>query len=873
MFSDKLRDYAEARFERRVPVLGDLEKKIRGKIKDCSPDEQVLMKFFYGTMPVRDAGEYDLEVFLGFVRHSLMLYKTMERCRELPEEIFLNHVLYYRINNENIEDCRRFFYDCLIDRIRAKTAKEAVLEINYWCAEHVSYETSDDRTISPMSMYRCGKGRCGEESVFAVTAFRSVGIPARQVYTPKWAHCDDNHAWAEIYVGGQWHFLGACEPEEVLDRGWFLNASSRTLLVHAREFSDYNIDNGARNLWREGSVYYRNVTSSYTETEELRVKVTDGDGIPEKNARVFVEILNSSEFAGIAALVTDEEGEASLRLGKGTVHLWAVKDSRVGEELICTGEKGKVCLTLEDESRYLSRIRQGMWAIQGYGPDGWAFMDIRAPKEAPVSASHVTKEQKAKNRERLRASAEMRENRIAGHFQEELAEKYPEEREILMLAAGNFGQIYEFLDRDDDPDRKRMLHALSKKDYKDAAAETLERHLEAASSYRKEWDERGEADIYTRYILCPRIYFEELTCYRQEIKEYLAGSVGALGIGRFRKEPHLIWEYVRGQVGYDEEHDYSALYAAPANALRRRFGSPMSQRILCTAICRSLGIPARMNRTTLETEVYRDGRFVRISGTGEGQDTVGSAALILKRREEDEWNYYQNWTIGKYRQGRFVTLDHRDLEFTGTELEIELEPGIYRILTVNRLPGGDQLAAERKLCLEPGQSFVQELYLRPGGAENMLVSNPLDDFDVIADGMVRSASSLIGNGIHILMFLEPGEEPTEHVLNEMLTLNETLKNADAGMCFVLSDGKVQKSAAWENVVREFPDAKIVHGEFDDIVEPLARRMYVDPEKLPLMVLVDSGLRGIFACSGYRIGSVKLAMDLLKINKCSDERGT
>lgn len=45
-------------------------------------------------------------------------------------------------------------------------------------------------------------GRCGEESTFTVAALRSVGIPARQVYTPRWAHTDDNHAWVEAWVNG-----------------------------------------------------------------------------------------------------------------------------------------------------------------------------------------------------------------------------------------------------------------------------------------------------------------------------------------------------------------------------------------------------------------------------------------------------------------------------------------------------------------------------------------------------------------------------------------------------------------------------------------------------------------------------------------------
>lgn len=131
---------------------------------------------------------------------------------------FADYVLSYRINNEDITDCRAFFYSQLRDRIDGLEPEEAVKEINYWCAENAAYEASDERTASPMTVYRCGKGRCGEESVFAVTAYRSAGIPARQIYTPRWSHCDDNHAWVEVYIRGSWYFLGACEPEEVLNK-------------------------------------------------------------------------------------------------------------------------------------------------------------------------------------------------------------------------------------------------------------------------------------------------------------------------------------------------------------------------------------------------------------------------------------------------------------------------------------------------------------------------------------------------------------------------------------------------------------------------------------------------------------------------------
>ena len=114
-------------------------------------------------------------------------------------------------------------------------------------------------------MYRSGKGRCGEESTFAVTAYRSVGIAARRVYTPRWAHCDDNHAWVEVFVDGEWHFLGACEPEEVLDTGWFSGPANQAILIHTRNFSDYVKESNEEYLGKEGALYYFNHTDFMAE--------------------------------------------------------------------------------------------------------------------------------------------------------------------------------------------------------------------------------------------------------------------------------------------------------------------------------------------------------------------------------------------------------------------------------------------------------------------------------------------------------------------------------------------------------------------------------------------------------------------------------
>ncbi len=843
MFSKALWEYARRQYDSRLPFMGYLKNEIRRNMEMCTPEEQLLMKFFYGTMPLRDMGEYGFDVFLAFVRHGLMLRENVEWCRRLPEEIFLHNVLYYRINSENIEDCRPFFYEQLWERIQGKTMTEAVLEINYWCAENGTYETSDFRTISPLTMYKAGAGRCGEESTFAVTAFRSVGIPARQVYTPKWAHCDDNHAWVEVYADGDWHFLGACEPEPVLDKGWFSNASSRTMMVHAREFSDYG---NQESCFRQGELpCYNNVTFRYTKTRELEIKVEDSRG-PASHARVYTELLNSAEYGSMAVLDTDEDGSAVLCTGMGTLHLWAAMGEKTAEALIDTRQQDKVLLTLTEEQ----------------APAGvWRDIDIKAPEEQNLCKVTITREQKNQNRRRMQEAAALRAGRIRSYYKAELAEKYPEGQEFLRLAAGNFDQIFRFLAKDDNPDRAGLLRSLSRKDYLDARADVLEHHLQYAGTYRLEWEEKEKRELYEQYILCPRIFYEELTCYREEILKYFSQEEKR----RFREQPETLWRYVREQTFYEEIYDYSTIFSTPLNTLQFRFGNPMSQKILCAAILRTLGVPARISQAEQEVEVYQGDKFVKISGTGEEQKAPERVTLTLKRKPEKDWIYYQNWTIGQFRQGRFITLDYQGLEFETLEQKLELEPGLYRIITANRLPGGDQLAAEYKFCLEPRLPQEAELRMRTGQPEELLVSRQLEDFDLKEDGHIINASALTAQGVHILAFLEPGEEPTEHVLNEMYQLRENFRALEAGICFAVREERIRKTPAWERLLKAVPEIKVVTGDFDELTEPLARRMYTDPEKLPLLFILNPGLKAVYAGSGYQAGSVNLLLELLKAN--------
>ena len=90
--------------------------------------------------------------------------------KEIPDEVFRHFVLPIRVNNENLDDSRRVFYDELKDRVKGLPMKDAILEVNHWCHEKVVYRPSDARTSSPLASVKTAYGRCGEESTFTVAA-------------------------------------------------------------------------------------------------------------------------------------------------------------------------------------------------------------------------------------------------------------------------------------------------------------------------------------------------------------------------------------------------------------------------------------------------------------------------------------------------------------------------------------------------------------------------------------------------------------------------------------------------------------------------------------------------------------------------------
>ena len=186
-----------------------------------TPEQRQALQVLYAYMPLPDVTDHSADFFLDNVNASLQARQEMPWGKTVPDREFRHFVLPVRVNNETIDLHRPVFYNELKERVKHLSMRDAILEINHWCHEKATYQPSDGRTHAPLATVYTAIGRCGEESTFTVAALRAMGIPSRQVYTPRWAHTDDNHAWVEAWADGQWYFLGACEPEPVLNLAWF----------------------------------------------------------------------------------------------------------------------------------------------------------------------------------------------------------------------------------------------------------------------------------------------------------------------------------------------------------------------------------------------------------------------------------------------------------------------------------------------------------------------------------------------------------------------------------------------------------------------------------------------------------------------------
>lgn len=818
-------------FEERICLLSVQRRaQLINALSDLPEDAACFARWIYVNSPLSDCENYDAALFCNTAQHGAFLRETIPETKALPENLFLNYVLHPRVNEETLCDCRSFFYAQLRGLVEGRPVRERILEINYWNCAQVCYRATDLQTRSAMQVYRSGFGRCGEETVFAVNVLRAMGIPARQVYAPRWSHCDDNHAWVEVWCGGRWNDLGACEPEEVLNRGWYTGAASRAMLVHSRCFGPVENEEV---ICRRGAVTYLNQTERYAATRCFSVRVTEMDGSAAKQAQIAFYILNEANWEPIAELPTDASGCATLRCGLGSLLVRAYANNRCCEQLVDTAQTDAVTLRLS-----VPRLSAG-----------WTEFHFNAPKETTGRGECPTPEQTQRNRERKKAAEAARETRIAAMYDDRCAARLTEEYgapvlPILKESRGNFGVISAFLRRADSAaareQRLRLLKSLSQKDWSCVSPEVLDDAMQQLERFS------GSDDG----SFSPRIGNETLSCFCSAVRSRFDETQQA----RFREEPAKLWAWIRENIHALPELEYDSLRTLPAAALAGGDADATSQELLFAASCRAIGVTARRNPFDHRAEFLHCGVFRPTDG-------AASAVLLLEKAEGEPWQQNVDFGIARLQDETWQPLDLAAARWQGNEMTLPLYAGRYRVLTSVRLPNGNQHGCSFELELLPGETRKIRLHREPVRPSELTVDFSVPEaafFDCC--GAQRQLSAITAKPI-ILVWPEPGNEPTEHLLNEILSSVASFSSAN--ICFFLRSRAMAEQEKFRAVLAALPQAEILLDADGEAAQLLARAAYLDPDARPLLLVADRMLHIISAAAGYRVGSAELALRIYK----------
>jgi transglutaminase-like putative cysteine protease len=793
------------------------------------------VQFLLAYLPLSDLAVYEPGNLYASVSRALHTRNEMPWGPDIPNETFLHFVLPPRVNNENPDDFRIVFYDELKKRVEGLNAVDAALEVNRWCHEKVAYQPADSRTSSPLATVLSARGRCGEESTLAVSALRTVGIPARQVYTPRWAHTDDNHAWVEFWADGRWHYLGACEPEPVPDRGWFTEPARRAMLVHTRAMGKYN---GNEAIVRRENLFTEiNTLGRYAVTKELKVMVVDSTGKPVPEAEAGFMIYNYAEFYPLARLHCDAQGETSLVTGKGTLLIWADDGNRSGFQ-IASPVDTIVQVTISSEK-----------------PEGTVFIDISAPS-SPVPFPGISQELTDKNNLVIRRGDSIRQAYISTWMKDlsvkelSLASGVPagDLERVLRSSMGNYREIAAFISSAGAraATAMKILEYISAKDLRDTPAEVLADHLVNApdiSSY-------NDTELFYRYVLSPRIANELLSPFRSAIRQMPSDLMEM-----FRTHPESAARWIDTALTITETDNYYGTPVIPAGVLKLHTADPHSRDIFFVALCRTAGVPARLAPGTDRPQYYSEAEWHDVQFVGDFAPAGEYGWVTFSSETADhEPEYHVHFSLAHIINGQYQTLDYDyGRKISDMPGSIKLISGDYMLTTGNRDENGNVFSSLTFFTLGPGEEKLLVVAPRPIPETEI----PRDRADLSGKLMSSSGDSIshdviAENGV-VLIWLEPGMEPTRHLLNDLPLLRDEY-NRWNGYFIFLTDPLANPAGRDHEKIAGMPDRSVFAEDTGLAFMTSILGEGSADRPLPVVLCCDPDGNITFFSEGYRIGT-------------------
>ncbi|MFA6824091.1 MAG: transglutaminase-like domain-containing protein [Bacteroidales bacterium] len=808
--------------------------------------KQDALDFLKAYMPLSDIADYDEAFFATQVDYAFKARDFFTWGKTIPDDVFRHFVLVYRVNNENLDSSRVVFFEELKDRIKNMSMYDAALEVNHWCHEYVNYKAADGRTSAPLSTRRTSHGRCGEESTFTVTALRSVSIPARQCYTPRWAHTDDNHAWVEVWIDGKWYHLGACEPEPELNVAWFDAPAKRAMMVHTTVFGKGYEGKEEVNLEKE--LYTKiNLLENYAPTKKIFVKVNDLDGNPIENAEVDFGLYNYAEYYPISQSKTNKEGLAFLTTGLGDLMIWANKETNYAYKKISVKEVDTIFLTLlpnrnKDYEELLEIVPPVQRAVTKLSNNKVKDNSIRLIYEDSIRNAYIStfpNDDYIRNLYLVLPSFDSTDISYA-----------------IKQSWGNYKAIEEFLkENKNKPEAMTILKTIYEKDLRDTPKDILQSHLDAFLKNKK--DLTYSKEIIDNYILNPRIQLEIITPWR----EYISNNREEIFKTNENLSAKEIAKWIQENIELNNEDNYYGCQISPKGVLHLKEADKVSMEILFVAIARTYNIPAKYDWATGNAMYYENGEWNYAFVKSEANELTNNKCILTLHNgntaSKIKPEYYTHFTLAKFIDGKFVTLDYEyDPKFKEFPEKLVLDAGYYRLLTGNRANDGIVYVKTNFFELKPNSKSDIMVQLRDLPQSLVKEGSIKMDTKVKLLNKEKTNLSKIANGKGLVMaIIDPQKEPTRHIMVDIPLFKEEFEQWDGGILFLIPEDKISNDFS-VNKYTNLPKQSIFAIDnnnkiLSQVIKSTQKEL---KDNLPILLLITKDGDIVFLSEGYRIGA-------------------
>lgn len=413
--------------------------------------------------------------------------------------------------------------------------------------------------------------------------------------------------------------------------------------------------------------------------------------------------------------------------------------------------------------------------------------------------------------------------------------------EALRHSAGNWQEVQRFLD---DPrytleQKELILSTLREKDFVDITCEVLSDALDSALPVKEQFEET----VFRDYVLAPRVGNEMLLPVRKAVQELFPEGF---------ESPRAILSWIEQEMELIPHWGIGDLYPSIYGCLKYRQMPAYSIDTMFVSLCRIFGFPARLHPATGKAQWLNDSGWQNIR-----TDTIDTVNLRLENKSGKALCYAEHFTLGLWNGQTFETL-----RFDGTTLEetctLTVPAGFYRLITTTRQIDGTASARMVHFDTSCGCVLVEA---PEDQTANRLKQEPL--LSVLPDGPIKETLQETTGTNRILVFADPGSEPTEHLLQEFLECKSDFNQQNCSIWVFVRKQEELQNPTLQSVIHRLINVQTKVCNDPNAQELLHRIMGVGDKRLPFVLSVDCQDCGVYARANYNI---RMAQTLLLIQK-------